>query len=88
MGWLFYAFVSAGAAALTAILAKLGVEGIPSTLATAVRTVVVLVFAWGMVFGLGEHRALAAVNRRSLIFLTLSLGPTLLAAPATPPLSR
>ena len=72
MGWLFYAFVSAGAAALTAILAKIGVEGIPSTLATAIRTVVVLVFAWGMVAGLGEHRALATVSRRSLTFLALS----------------
>ena len=72
MGWLFYAFVSAGAAAVTAILAKIGVEGIPSTLATAIRTVVVLVFAWGMVAGLGEHRALAAVSRRSLAFLALS----------------
>ena len=72
MGWLFYAIVSAGAAAVTAILAKIGVEGIPSTLATAIRTVVVLVFAWGMVAGLGEHRALAAVSRRSLAFLALS----------------
>lgn len=72
MGWLFYAFVSAGAAALTAILAKIGIEGIPSTLATAVRTVVIALFAWAIVFGLGEHRALAAVSRRSLVFLVLS----------------
>jgi len=72
MGWLFYAFVSAGAAALTAILAKIGVEGIPSTLATAIRTLVVLVLAWGAVIGLGEHRAIAHVSRRSLIFLALS----------------
>jgi bacterial/archaeal transporter family protein len=72
MSWLFYAFVSAAAAAVTAILAKIGVEGVPSTLATAVRTVVILVFAWGLVFGLGEHRALATVSRRSLAFLMLS----------------
>ena len=72
MTWLFYAFVSAGAAALTAVLAKIGVEGIPSNLATAVRTVVITVFAWTIVAALGEHRALAGVSRRSLIFLVLS----------------
>jgi transporter family protein len=72
MGWLFYAFVSAGAAALTAILAKIGVEGISSTLATAIRTVVITAFAWAIVTGLGEHRALATVSRRSLVFLVLS----------------
>ena len=72
MGWMFYAFMSAAAAALTAILAKIGIEGIPSTLATAVRTVVIVIFAWAIVLGLGEQRALAAVSRRSLIFLVLS----------------
>ncbi len=72
MGWLFYAFVSAGAAALTAILAKIGIEGVPSTLATAIRTVVITLFAWAMVGGLGEQRALTAVSRRSLVFLVFS----------------
>src|SRR5258707_13763855 len=72
MSWLFYAFVSAAAAAVTAILAKIGVEGVPSTLATAVRTVVVLLFSWALVFALGEHRGLATVSRRSLMFLLLS----------------
>jgi transporter family protein len=72
MGWLFYAFVSAGAAALTAILAKIGVAGLPSTLATAVRTVVITVFAWAIVVGLGEQRALSTISRRSLVFLALS----------------
>ena len=72
MSWLFYAFVSAAAAAVTAILAKIGIEGIPSTLATAVRTGVVLVFSWSLVFALGEQRALASVSRRSLLFLMLS----------------
>jgi bacterial/archaeal transporter family protein len=72
MSWLFYAFVSAAAAAATAILAKLGVEGVPSTLATAVRTVIVLIFAWLMVFQAGELRALTSMSRRSLTFLTLS----------------
>ena len=72
MGWMFYAFVSAAAAALTAILAKIGIEGIPSTLATAVRTVVIVIFAWAIVLGLGEQRALATVSRRSMVFLVLS----------------
>jgi transporter family protein len=72
MSWLLYAFISAAAAALTAILAKIGVEGVPSTLATALRTVIVGIFAWAMVLGLGEHRALATLSRRSLIYLTLS----------------
>jgi transporter family protein len=72
MTWLLYACISAVAAAATAILAKIGVEGVPSTLATAIRTAVVLIFAWAIVFGLGEHRSLAAVSRRSLTFLFLS----------------
>jgi transporter family protein len=72
MTWLFYALISAGAAALTAILAKIGVEGIPSTLATAIRTIVVAVFVWLTVVGLGEHRVIGAISRRSIIFLVLS----------------
>ena len=72
MSWLVYAFISAGAAAATAILAKKGVEGVPSTLATALRTVIVLVFAWLMVYQAGELRALGTTSRRSLVFLTLS----------------
>ena len=72
MNWLFFAGVSAVAAAATAILAKIGVQGIPSNLATAVRTVVILVFAWGLVAATGEVRALPAISRRSLVFLVLS----------------
>jgi len=72
MDWLFYAFVSAGFAALTAVLAKVGVEGIPSTLATAIRTVVITVFAWAIVRALGEQRLMATVPRRSWVFLVLS----------------
>ena len=72
MGWVFYALVSAGAAALTAVLAKIGIEGVPSTLATAVRTVVITVFAWAITVGLKEHHALSGVSRRSLLFLFLS----------------
>lgn len=72
MAWLGYALVSAGAAALTAILAKIGIEGVPSTLGTAIRTVVVTAFAWAMVFGLGQQHAVPGVSRRSLLFLVLS----------------
>jgi transporter family protein len=72
MGWLIYALASALAAAATAILAKVGVEGVPSTLATAFRTTVVLVIAWGMVLALGERQALLAMPRRSWMFLSLS----------------
>ena len=72
MQWLVYAFVSAGASALTAILAKVGVQGVPSTLATAIRTIVVLVVGWAMVFALREHRALPSIPTRSVVFLVLS----------------
>ena len=72
MSWLLYAFVSAGAAAFTAILAKIGIEGVPSTLATAIRTVIITVFAWAITIGLKEHHALSNVSRRSLLFLVLS----------------
>jgi transporter family protein len=72
MPWLLYALMSAAASALTAILAKLGVEGVPSTLATAIRTVVVLIVAWLMVFALHEQRAMPALSKRSVVFLVLS----------------
>ena len=72
MTWWMYAIGSALAAAATAILAKIGVERVPSNLATAVRTVVVLVFAWGIVFARGEHRAMTSLSNRSWIFLALS----------------
>lgn len=70
--WLPWALLSAAAAALTAILAKIGVAGVPSTTATAVRTVVVLVLAWGLVFAAGEHRSLRHLPPRSLTFLIWS----------------
>jgi transporter family protein len=72
MSWLAYALISAAAAALTAMLAKLGVEGVPSALATAIRTVVVVVCAWAVVLGLDQHRALQTISARSVILLTLS----------------
>ncbi|MBU8894110.1 EamA family transporter [Corallococcus sp. H22C18031201] len=72
MSWLFYALLSAAFAAATAILAKVGVEGVPSTLATALRTVVILAFAWGIALARGEHHTLPTLSRRTLIFLALS----------------
>lgn len=72
MGWLIYALLSALFAALTAILAKLGVAAIPSTLATAIRTVVILIFAWSIAFARGEHQHMGALDKRSLVFLLLS----------------
>jgi bacterial/archaeal transporter family protein len=72
MQWLLYALISAGAAGATAILAKVGVRGIPSDLATAVRTVVVLVFAVAIVLAKGEHESLSLVRGRTLVFLMLS----------------
>jgi bacterial/archaeal transporter family protein len=72
MTWWVYAFISALAASATAILAKIGIKGVPSNLATAVRTAVVLVFAWAIVFATREHRALGSLERRSVLFLVLS----------------
>jgi transporter family protein len=72
MSWLAYALLSALFAALTTVLAKVGVEGVPSTLATAIRTVVIGVIAWTLVGAFGEHRAVAMISRRSLIYLFLS----------------
>jgi transporter family protein len=72
MTWLPYALLSAAFAGATAILGKLGVAAIPSNLATAIRTVVILLFGWGIVFARHEHRALASIDRRTLLFLVLS----------------
>lgn len=72
MSWLLFAVGSAFFAGITAILAKIGIQSVPSHLATALRTGVVLVFAWGMVFLTGEQKALPQVDRRSGTFLVLS----------------
>ncbi|WP_163866312.1 EamA family transporter [Myxococcus eversor] len=72
MSWWVYALLSALFAALTAVLAKVGVEGVPSTLATALRTCVVLVFAWGIALARGEHAALPSLSRKTILFLALS----------------
>ena len=72
MGWPFYAFLSAAASALTAILAKIGVENVPTSAVVVFRTLVVLVLTSIVAVSLGDHRALTHVSRRSLLFLTLS----------------
>ena len=73
--WVLYALLSAMAAGATAILAKIGIQGVPSNLATAVRTVVVLVFAWGIVLARGEAVGLRDLKGRTLAFLVLSGEP-------------
>ena len=70
--WTVYALFSALFAALTSILAKIGVENVNSNLATAVRTVVVLVLAWAIVFITRAQNGLAEISRKSLLFLVLS----------------
>lgn len=72
MNWLTWSLLSALFAGATAILAKLGVKGVDSNLATAVRTAVVLVFAWGVVFATGRAGSVAAFSRRTWIFLVFS----------------
>jgi transporter family protein len=72
MSWIVWALLSAVFAAATALLAKVGVEHIDSNLATAIRTTVVLVFTWAIALSLNAHHGLAAINRRSWIFLILS----------------
>ena len=70
--WAVYALMSAVFAALTSILAKVGIEGVNSNLATALRTVVVLAMAWGMVFITGSRDGIGEIGRKSWLFLILS----------------
>ena len=70
--WAVFAFLSAVFAALTSILAKVGIEGVNSNLATAVRTVVVLAMAWGMVFITNTQDGIIDISKKSWIFLILS----------------
>lgn len=70
--WLVFALLSAVFAALTSILAKVGIDGVNSNLATALRTVVVLAMAWGMVFLTHSQGEIAEISRKSWIFLILS----------------
>lgn len=70
--WMLLAFLSAGFAALTTILAKIGIEGVSSNLATAIRTMVVVVMSWGMVFLTQQQNGIAEISRKSWLFLILS----------------
>ena len=70
--WFVFALGSAVFAALTSILAKIGIEGVNSTLATAIRTVVVLAMSWGMVFLTHTQGGMGEISRRSWLFLILS----------------
>lgn len=70
--WLFYAVLSAVFAALTSILGKIGIQGIESNLGTAIRTVVVLLMAWGIVLAQGKYRLIKEIDRKSWVFITLS----------------
>ena len=70
--WKFYAILSAFFAAATAILAKIGIKGVSGNLATAVRTVVIIFIAWGIILVTGEVRELKALTKNNLLFLGLS----------------
>ena len=70
--WMIFAVLSAVFAALTSILAKIGIEGVNSNLATAIRTIVVVIIAWGMVFLTHAQNGLAEISKKSWIFLILS----------------
>ena len=70
--WMIFAVLSAVFAALTSILAKIGIEGVNSNLATAIRTIVVVIMAWGMVFLTHAQNGLAEISKKSWIFLILS----------------
>lgn len=70
--WFLFALLSAVFAALTSILAKVGIEGVNSNLATAIRTVVVVIMAWGMVFLTHAQNGISEISRKSWLFLILS----------------
>lgn len=70
--WFVFALLSAFFAALTSILAKIGIEGVDSNLATALRTMVVVAMAWGMVFLTHAQNGISEISRKSWIFLILS----------------
>lgn len=70
--WFVFALLSAVFAALTSILAKVGIDGVNSNLATAIRTVVVVVMAWGMVFLTNAQSGISEISKKSWLFLVLS----------------
>ena len=70
--WIVFALLSAVFAALTSIFAKIGIESVNSNLATAIRTVIVLVMAWLIVFATGKHQQITDISTKSWVFLVLS----------------
>ena len=70
--WLLYAILSSVFAALTSILAKVGIEGVNTNLATAIRTAIVLVMSWGMVFLTNTQKGFGQISQKSWLFLILS----------------
>ena len=70
--WVVYSLLAALFAAATSILAKIGIEGVNSNLATAIRTAVVLVMAWSIVFITGKHHEISSITQKSWVFLSLS----------------
>lgn len=70
--WWLYALLSALFASLTAIFAKVGITGVNSNLATAIRTVIILIVAWGIVLVRGEAKGIATLSKQNLIFLIVS----------------
>ncbi|HQS51011.1 MAG TPA: EamA family transporter [Daejeonella sp.] len=70
--WWIYALLSALFASLTAIFAKIGITGVNSNLATAIRTIVILIVAWGIVLARGETKGIPTLSKQNLIFLVIS----------------
>ncbi|WP_428661684.1 EamA family transporter [Runella sp.] len=70
--WTYYALLAAFFAALTAILAKIGISGVSGNVATAIRTVVILGIAWGIVIAGGEYKQISGISKKSLLFVVLS----------------
>lgn len=70
--WWLYALLSALFASLTAIFAKVGIAGVNSNLATAVRTIIILIVAWGIVLAKGEAKGIGALSKQNIIFLVIS----------------
>ena len=72
MNWFVFALMSAVFAALTSVFAKIGIENVDSNLATAIRTIVVVALAWGIVFATGKHNGISDITAKSWLFLVLS----------------
>ena len=70
--WKVFAILSAIFAALTSILAKMGIKGVSANLATAIRTIVIILLAWAIVFSTGEYHGLSSLTKKNWVFLVLS----------------